>query len=161
MENIFRCLRVYIWTYLPEGARNYPGFHLAARPDSCFVLIEWLEHLKLTDAGITRTIPLTPLRSEQANPISGSLKCRSFLKWRLTIGPDRDELQQFAIDADGDRMNLGITYSKLPELIQGLRNVSKGIGDYAMTAKPPLNSDQRKSPKLWFWPCFGEFWAND
>ena len=125
------------------------------------ILIEWLEQLKRLNTGITRTIPLTPLRSEKASPISGSLKCRSFLKWRLTIGPEHDDLQQMAIDADGDRVNMGITYSKLPELIQGLRDVSNGNGDYAMTAKPPFNTNDQESPKLWFWPCFGEFWAND
>lgn len=160
MEIIFRHLRVYVWTYLVEGSRNYPGFHLAARSESCLILIAWLEQLKQTDAGITRTIPLTLLRSEQATPISESLKCRSFHKCRLTIGPERDDLEQMVINADGDRVNQEITYSQLPELIQGLRDVSHGIGDYAMTAKSPFNANHRESQKLWFWPCFGEFWEN-
>jgi hypothetical protein len=158
MEDIFRRLRAFMWTYTPEGARNYRGFHLATGPESCSVLVAWLEQLLRTESKITRTIPLTQLRSQTVPPVSGRLPCRFFQKWKLTICPARDELQEMSITSEGDRVNMEITHPKLPELIQGLRDIENGNGDYAMSAKSPSN---RVTHQLWFWPCFGKFWAND
>lgn len=158
MEDIFRRMRAFMWTYSPEGARNYPGFHLAAEPESCAVLVAWLEQIRRTESEITRTIPLTQRRSQTVPPVSGRLPCRFFQKCKLTICPARDDLKEMLITSDGDRVNMEITHSKLPELIRGLEDIANGNGDYAMSAKSPSN---RVTHQLWFWPCFGEFGAND
>ena len=101
MEEEFRHLCVYMWVYLPGEDRNYPGFHLAAQPESCLVLIDWLKRLKKTERGITRTIPLKPLRCAVATPISGPLRCRYFSKWRLSIHLDRHESRSLSIHEIG------------------------------------------------------------
>lgn len=156
MENIFLHLRVFLWTYEPEYARNYPGSHLAAVPDSCSVLVNWLETQRSSELGIQRTIPLTPLRAGTVPPVSGKLPCLCFNKLKLTLRPSADELPEMVIRSDGAQVSLEISYSKLPELIQGLRDIANGNGDYAISAKSPSD---RVVHQLWFWPCHGEYWA--
>ena len=158
MENILLHLRVFLWTYEPEYARNYPGFHLAAVPDSCSALANWLEQHRSSELGIRRTIPLTPLRAGRVPPVSGKLPCRYFIKLKLTLRPSADDLPEMVIHSECDRVSLEISHSKLPELIQGLRDIENGNGDYAISAKSPSD---RVVHQLWFWPCHGEYWAKD
>lgn len=158
MENAFRFLRIFMWTYLPGEDKNYPGFHLAADPESCLILIDWIEQQQKTQLGITRTIPLQSHRSRVASPISGQLGCYYFSKWRLSIGPDRNDSEPMKIEAREDSLIMNLDHSLVDSLVQGLRDVSLGNGDYCIHAQ---SSPRSQNQSLWFWPCFGEFWADD
>lgn len=103
-----------------------------------------------------RTLPLTPLRAGTVPPVSGKLPCQSFTKLKLTLRPRDHDLPEMAILSEGPHVGLEISYSKLPELIQGLQDIANGNGDYAISAKSPSD---RVVHQLWFWPCHGEYWA--
>lgn len=156
MDDSFRHLRLFLWTYEPQSARNYPGFHLAADPASCSVLVNWLEQHQSSEPRMQRTLPLTPLRAGTVPPVSGKLPCQSFTKLKLTLRPRDHDLPEMAILSEGPHVGLEISYSKLPELIQGLQDIANGNGDYAISAKSPSD---RVVHQLWFWPCHGEYWA--
>ncbi len=76
MEDSFRHLRLFLWTYEPEYARNYPGFHLAADPASCSVLVNWFEQHQSSKPRMQRTLPLTPLRAGLFRRFRGSFPVR-------------------------------------------------------------------------------------
>lgn len=154
MEPQFRQLQVRVWTYVEGADRNYPGFHLSADPQSCHVLEEWLSQAAQSGKVIARTIPLQKRRGEKTSPVSGSLRCYYFEKWKLHLGPERPDLREMHLDCAGDIVTLDITWTKLPELVQGLRSMADGVGDYSIRPAPPLRDRSPKCSQLWFWPHF-------
>ena len=159
-ERTLSNLDLWIWEY-PDNRKYYPGIHLTGRPAACDAVEEWLVRLLVTPGGGRKSIPLRPLRSADVGRISGKLPYRGFSKLQLAVIPERDELQQMSIRTEGELAIVEVTPARIDDLIQGIRDVRAGTGDYAI--RPHLDQANghesgqidRESLCLWFWPCFG------
>ena len=159
-ERAFGNLDLWMWEYT-DNPRNYPGVHLTGRTAACDTLAEWLIRMQETPGGVRRTIPLRPLQSADVAKISGRLPYRWFTKLELAVMPERDDLKQMSIRSEGERVIVEVTPARIGDLLQGIRDVRAGTGDYAIRPKggralaERLGQLDRESLWLWFWPCFG------
>ena len=153
-------LDIWLWEY-PHNRRNYPGVHFTARSAACDVIAELLTRLRDTPGGGRRSIPLRPLKRADAAKISGNKLYHSFDQLQLAVVPLRDELQQMSVRAEDQRVVIEITTARLDDLLQGLRDVQAGTGDYSIAPREDskhgltVGTLDRESQPLWFWPCFG------
>ncbi len=165
IERALTNLDLWMWEY-PDNPRNYPGVHLTGRTATCDTLAEWLIRMQETPGEVRRTIPLRPLQRADVAKISGRLPNRWFTKLELAVLPERDDLKQMSIRSEGERVIVEVTPARIGDLIQGIRDVRAGTGDYAIkplgdrAAGEQLGQIDRGSLCLWFWPCFGNIATN-
>jgi len=165
VEPYLRNIEAWCWRY-KENTRNYPGFHLSAKPLACDALIACLRQLCGEGDGTYRTIPLKHLRPEDEAKISGGQAYECFSRLRITFHGDSEALHQMSIRAEGDIVRLDFTEAFLPLIEKGLSDVKAGTGDYSIGPRKDsqdgglMGELDQLSECLWFWPCFGHLQVN-
>ncbi len=160
MEKRLANLDVWVWEY-KEKLRNYSGTNFTARQSACDVLITFLSSHLGTDIPVKRTIPLKKLHAKDEEKITGGLRYHSFTKLVIIIQPPSEELNQMCVTTEGDTVLFEITTAFLDNLIEGIRNVRNGEGDYCIYPDRERKSGvlvgerDKQSKEFWFWPCFG------
>lgn len=162
MEKQLCDVPAWLWRYL-ENERNYPGLHFTARPEGCAAVRGAVQRI-VQDGGGRRTIGLRELAPSDEAKISGGHGYVWFAKLRLEVKAPTEQLRFMHLSFEHDTAFLAITEGYLPRLLEGIADIERGTGDWALgppadrNAKSRLGQHDRESLELWFWPCFGHLW---
>ena len=160
MERYLTDLNVWVWRYL-ENERNFPGLHFTADSAACESLGSLVKVLRAEGGGTRRTLNLRKLAPADEAKVSGGQKYQDFSVLRLKLSLASEALQHMSASYEGGTVSLDFTPAYLDLFDEGIADVARGTGDYAIG--PPGSKWKRKrmpqrdreSLVLWFWPCFG------
>ena len=135
---------ISLWRYT-ENSRNYTGWHLSADAVGCASLLELLQALTASPESAYRTVHVTPPSPTTLKvPNFRSAKWVAPTKWRIAFEPNKEATSLWNIETQQDSMNLTLGGTMIQELASGVKDISRGEGDYSIGG-----SDRQ--PRLWFW----------
>lgn len=135
--------RIFLWRY-PRHRKKHEGWHFTAEEIACDQLIILIDAMRKASGETHRTIALThPDPAIWSVPNFGAPLKETLGPMTLHFAPSFDDLQ---LVQDGDRMLLRIGEARADELLDAIRDVHAGEGDYAIWP-----NQKKASPPLWFW----------
>ncbi len=160
MEKYLQDIEVWCWRY-KENTKNFPGLHFTAKADACDAISKCLKNLRGEGRPAHRTISLKPLDPNDERKVTGGQAYVSFDRLRISMQDESGHLRQMSFRVENATVHFDLTKRWLSEFEQGLADVKQGVGDYAIGPEENkhegkhLGELDRKSERLWFWPCFG------
>lgn len=138
---------VFLWHY-PGGSRNYCGWHLTADKAGANSLMSLLDAFRACSEYRRRKVRLSaPTQAMLAVP-NYQAKHQAGAALEIKYLPGDEHSSQWKLSAEGGRVTVALGHGKLMELRQGLQDVAKGEGDYAIG---PADKADWESMCLWFW----------
>jgi len=132
-------MKICIWRY-KESTRNYSGYHLSADKEGCQTLRKKLNQIQ-TSTVVSLSAPDAKVLSVP-NKQGGRAKVVSGQKLRFHTD-DTLIHNCFRWEEDGSTWHLTCSREMIAKLIQGIDDIERGEGDYAI-------GDER-GQNLWFW----------
>jgi len=131
-------MTICVWRYL-DNDRNYPGYHLSADSEGCAYLKQ-----RINDQWSYASIPLSaPSAAVLSVPNNQGGKARIKAAQKLKIELTTTEIGAVSIEEDGEAIVITFSKAGIREFVQGIEDIERGQGDYAMSAKGESS--------LWFW----------
>lgn len=133
--------RISLWRYTGHE-RNYPGWHLNADADGCQSLLSLLAALAADGTG-TRTVSITtPSRAQLDVPNNRRAAWVAPTRLRIVVSA---EAAEWTFPHDPDPAVLVVGAAWLPRLHEGIADMARGRGDYA------IGERNDGGLPLWFW----------
>ncbi len=138
-----------VWRYL-DNARNFPGWHLTADAESCAALQQLFEQMLLAKYSVKTSLLTCPPTQELLcvpNNQGGKARWESVEKLHLKFDPAKQD-NHWIVNPASDGLHIEIGRGKLESLRDGVRDITRGKGDYSIG---PEDDSQYDEQCLWFW----------
>jgi hypothetical protein len=134
---------VFVWRY-PPVRKKYAGWHLTAEDAACDALISLLTGMRQAASSTRRTIALSkPSPPVWDVPNFGKPRDEVLGSMIVRFQPEFGDLR--LLEEDG-RLVLSVGERRVGELLEGLRDIRRGEGDYC------LHTDEKgASLPIWLW----------
>ena len=133
--------QLFLWKY-KTPSRGYRGYHITGTADGLDSVLSKLsaEQHPLKKSIVVNT-ELSPVTENELTVPGFAGRARAFLRLNVRVALN-DSSNRFRIAEAGECCEITLSGVRLPEFINGLEDIKRGKGDYAMSGD---TSD------LWFW----------
>jgi hypothetical protein len=141
---------IFLWTYL-ENKKNYPGWHFSADRVGASSLLQLFDKMVIAKWSSFKDISISrPTHKilKIPNNKNGKAKWRSPKTFRIKYAKHLVSNTHWSLEIKEQSVNLVVGLHKLNEFREGIENVMRSQGDYAIGPDDGLCHNDLC---LWFW----------